>query len=76
MGCCSNQNFNFRIYIIGLLKFSDREEDGMPLRRGKTNSTVSANIRQLMREGYPQTQAIAIALDTARRSPSKRKKAP
>jgi uncharacterized protein YoaH (UPF0181 family) len=48
----------------------------MPLRRGKTNSTVSANIRQLMREGYPQTQAIAIALDTARRSPSKRKKAP
>ena len=48
----------------------------MPLRRGKTNSTVSANIRQLMREGYPQTQAIAIARDTARRSPSKRKKAP
>ena len=48
----------------------------MPLRRGKTNKAVSANIRQLIREGYPQTQAVAIALDVARRSPSKRKKAP
>jgi len=36
-----------------------------PLRRGKSRAIVSANIRQLVKEGKPQKQAIAIALRTA-----------
>jgi hypothetical protein len=36
-----------------------------PLRRGWSRSTISANIRKLVREGRPQKQAIAIALRTA-----------
>jgi predicted secreted acid phosphatase len=43
----------------------------MPLRKGTSNATVSANIRQLMREGYPQKQAVAIALDMKRKSSKK-----
>lgn len=39
-----------------------------PLRRGSSNKTVSANIRRLMHEGYPQRQAIAIALRKAGKS--------
>jgi hypothetical protein len=41
---------------------------GNPLRRGWSRATVSANISKLRREGYPQHQAIAIALSAARRS--------
>lgn len=33
----------------------------MPLKRGKSNKTISANIRELRHAGYPQRQAIAIA---------------
>lgn len=39
----------------------------MPLRRGYSRKTISANIRELMRSGYPQKQAIAIALKSARK---------
>jgi len=37
----------------------------MPLRKGKSREVVSDNIRKLMSEGYPQSQAIAIALRQA-----------
>lgn len=36
-----------------------------PLRRGSSRATVSANIRELVHAGYPQKQAIAIALRSA-----------
>ena len=42
----------------------------MPLKRGKSQKTISANVRQLIREGYPQAQAKAIAM----RKAGKRKK--
>lgn len=39
----------------------------MPLREGTSNAVVSENIAKLMREGYPQKQAVAIAYRTAGR---------
>lgn len=39
----------------------------MPLYRGSSRKTVSRNIKRLVHEGYPQKQAIAIALSTARK---------
>lgn len=40
----------------------------MPLAKGKSKKTVSTNIKKMMEEGYPQKQAVAASLETARRS--------
>jgi hypothetical protein len=46
----------------------------MPLRKGKGKAVVSTNIQELKRAGRPQKQAVAIALETARRSGGTKKK--
>lgn len=43
----------------------------MPLKKGKSKETISKNISELVRSGRPRKQAIAIALDTARKSGAK-----
>lgn len=43
----------------------------MPLKKGTSRKDISDNIRTEMHEGKPQKQAIAIALNTARKSGAK-----
>lgn len=43
----------------------------MPLKKGSSRNTVSENIRTEIHHGKPQKQAVAIALNEARKSGAK-----
>ena len=43
----------------------------MPLKSGKSQETISSNIREMISSGHPRDQAIAAALNTARQSRAK-----
>jgi hypothetical protein len=46
----------------------------MPLENGYSRNVIGNNIGELKSSGYPQRQAIAIALDNARKTAEKKKK--
>jgi hypothetical protein len=46
----------------------------MPLKHGYSKRSVASNIKTERKAGKPRAQAIAIALDTARRAKAKKKK--
>lgn len=43
----------------------------MPLAKGKSKETVAKNISEMMKHGYPQKQAVAASLSSARKSGAK-----
>jgi hypothetical protein len=55
--------------LIGCLE--RRRESKMPLNKGKSRAAVSQNIKTEIAAGKPQKQAVAIALNTARKAGAK-----
>jgi hypothetical protein len=48
----------------------------MPLKKGKSKEAIGQNIKTEMKAGKPQKQAVAIALNTARKAGAKVPKKP
>lgn len=46
----------------------------MPLKKGRSQAVISSNIREMVKAGHPQPQAVAAALNNARQGRSRPKK--
>lgn len=65
--------WGFALNLDDVLAQAQRWNDrSNPLHRGWSRSTISANVRELMRSGRPQKQAVAISLRTAAKWGGKR----
>jgi len=47
----------------------------MPLKKGASKKVVSENIREMIKSGHPQKQAVAAALNQQRKSKQKKQRA-
>jgi hypothetical protein len=52
-------------------RFNAKQENIMPLKKGTSKQTVSHNIKTETKHGKPHKQAVAIALNQARKSGAK-----
>jgi len=55
---------------------ANRSMDVSPLRKGKSQTVVSQNVRELVASGKPHRQAVAIALSEARQAAGRKKLKP
>ena len=58
----------------GRIRATTEGRKPMPLKKGKSRATVSANISEMVHAGYPRRQDVAASLSEARRSGGKKKK--